>query len=214
MNLPNTPENCDAWCVASLEQCCSVHIFRWRRARRSFPTRVYARFTCSKTCILLNDCGVSFSAMHHTVFANGNVNWIPITPNIVSRERYHILDYIIIPIVSVGASISLMAHVTWSGAISHSYNIDARNRNHHAWRATYTYRRVQQKTSLVSISSIFLRCCVVAHGLVKTFRPRQNGNHFPDDVLKCFFLNENVWILDKISQYVLPYGVQLTKCQY
>ena len=89
MNLPNTRENCDVWCVASRGQCCSVNILRWRHARRSFSTRIYARFTCSKTCILLDERGVS-SAMHHIVFVNGNVNWIPISPNIISRERYHI----------------------------------------------------------------------------------------------------------------------------
>ena len=117
-----------------------------------------------------------------------------------------------VPIVSVGASISLMAHVTWSGVISHSYDIDARNRVHYAWRATYKYRRVQRKTSPVSISSIF--CLVAAHGRVNTLRPRQNGNHFPDDVLKCFFLNENVWISNKISLNVVPNCAQLTKCPH
>ena len=29
---------------------------------------------------------------------------------------------------------------------------------------------------------------------VKTLRPRQNGRHFPDDIFKWIFLNENVWI--------------------
>ena len=28
--------------------------------------------------------------------------------------------------------------------------------------------------------------------LVNTLRPRQNGRHFPDDIFKCIFLNENV----------------------
>ena len=27
-----------------------------------------------------------------------------------------------------------------------------------------------------------------------SLRPRQNGRHFPDDIFKCFFLNENIWI--------------------
>ena len=27
-----------------------------------------------------------------------------------------------------------------------------------------------------------------------TLRPRQNGQHFPDDIFKCIFLNENVLI--------------------
>ena len=30
---------------------------------------------------------------------------------------------------------------------------------------------------------------------VTTLRPKQNGRHFADDILKCIFLNENVWIL-------------------
>ena len=34
---------------------------------------------------------------------------------------------------------------------------------------------------------------------VNTLRPRQNGRHFADDILKCIFLNENVWILIEIS---------------
>ena len=32
-----------------------------------------------------------------------------------------------------------------------------------------------------------------------SLRPRQNGPHFPDDIFKWIFLNENVWILIKIS---------------
>ena len=32
-----------------------------------------------------------------------------------------------------------------------------------------------------------------------TLRPRQNGCHFADDIFKCIFLNEDVWILTRIS---------------
>ena len=32
-----------------------------------------------------------------------------------------------------------------------------------------------------------------------TLRPRQNGRHFPDDIFRCIFLNENVWISINIS---------------
>ena len=35
--------------------------------------------------------------------------------------------------------------------------------------------------------------------IINTLRPRQNGRHFPDDILKCIFLNENAWISIKIS---------------
>ena len=39
---------------------------------------------------------------------------------------------------------------------------------------------------------------------VNTMRPRQNGRHIPDDIFKCIFLNENVWILLKISRKFVP----------
>ena len=34
---------------------------------------------------------------------------------------------------------------------------------------------------------------------LNTLRPRQNGCHFPDDIFKCIFLNENRWISIKIA---------------
>ena len=34
---------------------------------------------------------------------------------------------------------------------------------------------------------------------VNSLRPRQNVHHFPDHIFKCFFVNENIWILIKIS---------------
>ena len=39
-----------------------------------------------------------------------------------------------------------------------------------------------------------------------TMRPRQNGRHFADDIFKCIFLNENVWISIKISLKFVPKG--------
>ena len=41
---------------------------------------------------------------------------------------------------------------------------------------------------------------------VNTLRPRQNGRHFPDDIFKCIFLNENIWISIKISLKFVPKG--------
>ena len=43
-------------------------------------------------------------------------------------------------------------------------------------------------------------------GLDNTLRPRQNGPHFPDDIFKWIFLNENVWIPIEISLKFLPKG--------
>ena len=39
-----------------------------------------------------------------------------------------------------------------------------------------------------------------------TLRPRKNDRHFSDDVFKCIFLNENVWISLKISLKFVPKG--------
>ena len=33
-----------------------------------------------------------------------------------------------------------------------------------------------------------------------------NGRHFPDDIFKCIFLNENVWIPIEISLNFVPKG--------
>ena len=41
---------------------------------------------------------------------------------------------------------------------------------------------------------------------VNTLRPRQNGCRFADDIFKRIFLNENVWILIKISLKFVPKG--------
>ena len=41
---------------------------------------------------------------------------------------------------------------------------------------------------------------------VNKLRPRQNGRHFADDIFKCIFLNENVWITIKISLKFVPKG--------
>ena len=41
---------------------------------------------------------------------------------------------------------------------------------------------------------------------LNSLRLRQNGCHFPDDILKCIFLDENVWISIKISFKFVPNG--------
>ena len=50
-------------------------------------------------------------------------------------------------------------------------------------------------------------CCMSwAAMFINTLRLRQNGCHFTDDIFKCIFLNENVWILIKISLNCIPKG--------
>ena len=43
--------------------------------------------------------------------------------------------------------------------------------------------------------------------MVNTLRPSHNRRHFADDIFKCIFLNENVWILIKISLKFVPKGL-------
>ena len=37
-----------------------------------------------------------------------------------------------------------------------------------------------------------------------TWRPRQNGRYFAEDIFKCIFLNENIWISIKMSPKFVP----------
>ena len=41
---------------------------------------------------------------------------------------------------------------------------------------------------------------------INTLRPRRNEQHFADDIFKCIFFNEIVWILIKISLKFVPKG--------
>ena len=47
---------------------------------------------------------------------------------------------------------------------------------------------------------------VVGDYTVNSLRPRQNGRHFPDDIFKCIFLNENISISITISLKFVPKG--------
>ena len=47
-------------------------------------------------------------------------------------------------------------------------------------------------------------CCVYTG--VKTLQPRQKERHFADDIFKCIFLNESVWIPIWILLKFVPKG--------
>ena len=40
--------------------------------------------------------------------------------------------------------------------------------------------------------------------MFNTLRPRQYCRYFADDIFKCIFMNENIWILIKISLKIIP----------
>ena len=46
----------------------------------------------------------------------------------------------------------------------------------------------------------------LCHNELKTLKPRQNDRHYADDLFKCIFLNENIWIPIEISWQFVPLG--------
>ena len=66
------------------------------------------------------------------------------------------------------------------------------------WRATDTRWECSHKSAEVHVR----RCMVVIYIL----RPRQNGRHFPDDILKWILFTENLWISIKLSLKIVPSG--------
>ena len=63
-------------------------------------------------------------------------------------------------------------------------------------------------------TSLILLLCVSQNNMnfvrkkhnFNSFPPGQNGQHFADNIFKCIFLNENIWILIKISHNFVPKG--------
>ena len=66
----------------------------------------------------------------------------------------------------------------------------------HVWEAAYNSTHYTHTRR---------RSCYLNYNFY-TLRPRQNGRLFPDDVFKCIFLNENLWISIKISLKFVPKG--------
>ena len=52
--------------------------------------------------------------------------------------------------------------------------------------------------------TMHLKC--INHTSFHTLRPRQNGRHFVDDIFKCIFVNENLWIPITIILKFVPKG--------
>ena len=52
-----------------------------------------------------------------------------------------------------------------------------------------------------------MHCCVQCNVFFNSWKPRQNGHHFLDDIFKCIFWNEYIWIPINISLKFVPKGV-------
>ena len=57
-------------------------------------------------------------------------------------------------------------------------------------------------------------CTLRLRETMNTLRPRQDGRHFPDDIIKCIFLNENVQISIKIPLKFVPKGPINNTCVF
>ena len=66
------------------------------------------------------------------------------------------------------------------------------------WRYFHFYPNKLLRTMLAKYKSFHNYCAL------NTLRSRQNGRHFTDDIFKCIFLNENVWISINISLKFVP----------
>ena len=68
------------------------------------------------------------------------------------------------------------------------------------------YPRFTRHKALVVITDGFRFHSMHLLALINALRPRQDGRHFQDDILKWIFFNENIWILNAILPKFVPKG--------
>ena len=79
--------------------------------------------------------------------------------------------------------------------------------HHHDSFSIYHMNKLSSKINNIC-HNVWVIFVTMVYGIVifNILRPRKNGHHFSDDIFKCIFLNENVWILIKISLQFVPKG--------
>ena len=76
----------------------------------------------------------------------------------------------------------------------------------HNWELEYAITATDpSQKSCALFSNNYCGLCLQCMD-INTLRPRPNGRHFADDIFKCIFLNENVWIPIEISLKFVPKG--------
>ena len=70
-----------------------------------------------------------------------------------------------------------------------------------SWYCICHFKKCRLIVKKCSRSLIYLG--LMSHSF-KTLRPRQSGRHFPDDIFKCIFFNENGRIFIEISLKFVP----------
>ena len=56
------------------------------------------------------------------------------------------------------------------------------------------------------LNYVFMEMHKMSESIINTLRLRQNGRHLPNDIFKCIFSNENIWISIKFSLKFVPEG--------
>ena len=99
----------------------------------------------------------------------------------------------------LGPTVSWLSHLALAIYIFVAVNFDA--------QAQASDFRIERRQVGNSVRVIVCPFWLLQYLLfINTLRPRQNRRHFADDIFKCIFLNENVWILIKISLKFVPKG--------
>ena len=65
---------------------------------------------------------------------------------------------------------------------------------------------IEIKTIFMCGNYIETGCHFFGVNVFNTLWPRQHGRHFPDDISRCIFLTENIWIAINISLSFVPKG--------
>ena len=104
---------------------------------------------------------------------------------------------------------TFQGHVTHSGSLVRLRQCQCSSPRHVGkfithWEPTYTHSKTQYNKAISYMGHTIHNDTAVVFGkrtgpIINTLRPRQNGRHFPGDILRCIFLNENVYVLIKIS---------------
>ena len=137
-----------------------------------------------------------------------NVNkYVPAQPELQGLiMTSHYADVIMIEMASQITSLTVVYSIVNSGADQSKHQSSASLafvrgihresvNSPHKWPVTRKMFPFDDVIMLVKQWDVIYHPCLPFN----TLKPSQNGRHIPDDIFKCIFLNENIWISIKIS---------------
>ena len=123
-------------------------------------------------------------------------------------DMFHICIYVYVPMGTVALhALTGGAHllITW-WILIYEYLTPLSTHFLSIKRLMLTVSSSDYITSGIYLTLILYTASRILQITINTLRPRQNCRHFADDILKCIFLNENVWIPIKFSLKCVPKG--------